>query len=112
MLDTVTLVYTQVLVDLTRFQTLDGLSFSYLHPRIVSGQFAVDKLRDSTLVQTKLHPDVIRKGTYRVQQPIKLIRISAICVVMPLHEWATGSLPPAGRPTTRQVGPSEVHVSV
>ena len=34
------------------------------------------------------------------------------CVVMPLHEWATGSLPPAGRPPTRQVGPSEVHVSV
>ena len=35
-----------------------------------------------------------------------------MCVVMPLHEWATGSLPPAGRPPTRQVGPSEVHVSV
>ena len=33
------------------------------------------------------------------------------CVMMPLHEWATGSLPPAGRPPTRQVGPSEVHVS-
>ena len=35
-----------------------------------------------------------------------------ICVVMPLHEWATGSFPPAGRPPTRQVGPSRVHVSV
>ena len=35
-----------------------------------------------------------------------------LCVVMPLHEWATGSLPPAGRPPTRQVGPSQVHVSV
>ena len=36
----------------------------------------------------------------------------SVCVVMPLHEWATGSLPPAGSPPTRQVGPSEVHVSV
>ena len=54
MLDTVTLVYTQVFVDLTRFQTLDGLRFSYLHPSIVSRQFAVDKVRDSTLVQTFL----------------------------------------------------------
>ena len=39
-------------------------------------------------------------------------RKSLLCVVMPLHEWATGSLPPAGCPPTRQVGPSEVHVSV
>ena len=30
----------------------------------------------------------------------------------PLHEWATGSLPPTGRPPTRQVGSSRVHVSV
>ena len=28
-----------------------------------------------------------------------------VCVVIPLHEWATGSLPPAGRLPTRQVGP-------
>ena len=34
------------------------------------------------------------------------------CVLMPLHEWATGSLPPTGRLPTRQVRPSRVHVSV
>ena len=38
--------------------------------------------------------------------------VAAMCVVAPLHEWATGSLPPSGHPPTRQVGPSEVHVSV
>ena len=43
---------------------------------------------------------------------IYIIFMKYMCVVMPLHEWATGSLPPAGRPPTRQVGPSEVHVSV
>ena len=32
-----------------------------------------------------------------------------LCVVAPLHEWATGSLPKAGRPPNRQEGPSEVH---
>ena len=29
----------------------------------MSRQFAGDKVRDSTLVQTELHPDVIREGT-------------------------------------------------
>ena len=52
--------------------------FSYRHC-IVSRQFAVDQVRHSTLVQTnKLHVDVIRIGTYRVQQPIELIGVSAI----------------------------------
>ena len=43
----------------------------------------------------------------RLHKPIRLI-----CVVAPLHEWATGPLPPAGRLPTLQEGPCEVHVSV
>ena len=35
-----------------------------------------------------------------------------VCVVMPFHEWAMGSLPPVGHPPTWQEGISGVHVSV
>ena len=67
-LDTVILVHTQILVALTRFQTVDGVRFSYRHPRIVFRELTVDKVCNSTLVQTKLLLDVIREGTNRVQQ--------------------------------------------
>ena len=77
-LDTVTLVNNQILVDLTRFQTVDGVHFSYRHLRIVSRELAVNEVCNSTLVQTKLRLDVIREGTNRVQQPFQLIRISDI----------------------------------
>jgi hypothetical protein len=60
--------YFRLLVDLTRFRALDGLRFSYRHLRIVSRQFAVDKVCDRTFVQTKLRLDVIREGANRVQE--------------------------------------------
>ena len=63
-LDTVTLVHTQILVDLIRFQTVDGVHFSYCHPRIVFRELAVDKVCNSTFVQIKLHLDVIREGMH------------------------------------------------
>ena len=59
-LDTVTFVYTQVLVDLIRFQTLDGLRFSYRHPSTVSRQFAVDKVCLS-------RPNFIRMSSEKVR---------------------------------------------
>ena len=109
MLDTVTFFYTQVQVDLTRFrfQTLDGLRFS-CHPRMVSRQFVVDEVRHSTLVQTKRHPDVIRKVTYRVQQPIEPIRISAIQlqIIQPDQSGSKGlSQVPEGNPVSGVLRP-------
>ena len=82
-LDTITLVHTQILVDLTWFQTVDGVCFPYHHPRIVSRELAVDKVCNSTLVLLytcldQTHLDVIRAGTNLVQQLFQLIRISAI----------------------------------
>ena len=40
------------------------------------------------------------------------IYLLLLCVVTPFHEWAMGSLPPAGCPPTWQEGPGGVRVSV
>ena len=77
-LHTVTLAHTQILVDLTRFQTVDGVRFFYRHARIVSKELAVDKVCKRKLVQTKLYLEKIREGMNRVPQPLQLIRISDI----------------------------------
>ena len=37
---------------------------------------------------------------------LHLLVQSEICVVMPLHNGQVGSLPPSGRPPTRQVSPA------
>ena len=86
---TVTLIHTQILVDLTRFQTVDGVLFSYHHPRILSKSLpltkcepTIDKVCNSTLVAHLSRPNFIRVSSEKVRtvckQPFQLIRISAI----------------------------------
>ena len=52
------------------------------------------------------------KSVMMEQVRSSLVVVDMLFTCVPLHEWATGSLPPTGRPPTRQVGPSRVHVSV
>ena len=43
----------------------------------------------------------------RLHKPIRVMLVPLVlCVVMPLHNGQVGSLPPSGRPPTRQVSPA------
>ena len=78
-LDTIALVHIQILLDLTLFQTVDGVSFSYSHSRIVSRELAIDRVHNSELAcpdQTSIGCHY-KEGTNGVQQCFQLIRISA-----------------------------------
>ena len=77
-LNTITLAYTQILVDLNGFQTVDGVHFSYGHFRVVSMQLTVDKVLHACPDQMSSACHGTRYA-YRVQQSFLLIKFVLYC---------------------------------